>query len=527
MLTTTRLANSTPLAWLSYAFDYAIWGLNPVGYHLTNLLLHALNAVLLQRLAARLLGRIFPDAEPFELALGALVAALTFALSPLRAESVAWASERRDVLAGMFFLSSLLLYVKFTLGQSFRARRRDYILSLALYIGAALSKATVVALPLALLALDIYPLRRLAATETPNERRARVIEKLPYLALAALAALLALHAQLASGNLVALAAHSPSARLAQALFGLGFYVRKTVFPDGLHALYPLGHPRLLSAPTLTGLATLAAAVGLCAAAGVTRRAQAALWIYYLALLLPVLGLAQNGPQLVALRYSYLSCLGWAVLAGAAATAAARARRKHPARGAAALAALVVWLASGAWILQRQIALWHDDFSLWGDVVARYPLSADANANFAAALLRGKDFPGAENRARLALGLDPTSTSAHFTLAKALLAENRPTDARDTLEQGLKSDPAWADGEALLGVALSAEGRADDALPHLQRAAALLPDSAPAQANAGAVLAQQRRYAQALPYFEQAARLDPAYAGQLEHLRRDLAGSRPR
>ncbi|NNN05643.1 MAG: hypothetical protein HKL90_07060, partial [Elusimicrobia bacterium] len=364
MLTTTRLANNTPLAWLSYAVDYAIWGLNPVGYHLTNLLLHALNAVLLQRLASRLLGRIFPDAKPAELALGALVAALAFGLSALRAESVAWASERRDVLAGTFFLSSLLFYVKFALGRSSVERRKDYILSLVLYAGAALSKATVVPLPLALLALDGYPLRRLGAGETPRERRARLIEKLPYLALAALAALLALRAQLASGSLVALSDHSLTGRLAQALFGLGFYVRKTFLPIDLHALYPLGHPAALSLPTLVSLASIIAVAAVCAAVGVTRRAQAALWAYYLALLLPVLGLMQNGPQLVALRYSYLSCLGWAVLAGAAATAAARSRIKNPARSAAALAALAVWLAYGTWSLQRQIALWHDDLTLW-------------------------------------------------------------------------------------------------------------------------------------------------------------------
>lgn len=527
MLTTTRLANSTPLAWLSYAIDYAIWGLNPVGYHLTNLLLHALNAVLLQRLAARLLGRIFPAARPAELALGALIAALTFGLSPLRAESVAWASERRDVLAGAFYLSSILFYVRFTEDRNLGPRRGDYALSLVFYTGAALTKATVVPLPLALLALDVYPLRRLGAAETSLERRERLIEKLPYLALAVLAALLALRAQWTSGNLVALSEHSPSARLAQALFGLGFYVRKTVLPTGLHALYPLGHPRLLSRPTLTGLATLAAAAGLCATAGVTRRAQAVLWIYYAALLLPVLGLLQNGPQLVALRYSYLSCMGWAVLVGATATAAARLRSKYPARGAAALAALIVWLAAGTWALQHQIALWHDDRTLWGDVLVRYPLSADANANFAAALLRDKDFSGAENRARFALTLDAANTSANFTLAKALLAQNRPTEARTALAQGLKFNPVWAGGEALLGLALNADGRIDEALTHLQRAAELLPDSAQAQGNVGAVLALRGRYDQALPYFEQAARLDPAYAGQLEHLRHDLAGPHPR
>ncbi len=524
MLTTTHMANNTPLAWLSYGLDYALWGLNPAGYHLTNLLLHALNAALLYRLAALLLRRVFPAEAPRAVELGAAAAALAFALSPLRAESVAWASERRDVLAGAFYLATVLFYAKSALAREPRERRRGYAVSLAFFAGAALCKATVVPLPLALLALDVYPLRRLGAGERPREVRARLVEKLPYLALSAASAAMAVRAQLASGNLVSVADHAPANRLAQAVYGLGFYVRKTALPTGLHALYPLGRPTLLSAPTFISAATIALAALACAAAGVSRRAPAARWGYYAVRRLPVLGLLQNGGQLVALRYSYLSCLGWAVLAGAAAVAALRVRAKNPARGAALLGTLALWLAANAWALQGQLALWHDDRALWGDVLARYPLSADANVNFADALLQRKDLAEAERYARLGLALDPANVSAHFTLAKTLLAEGRPGEARDALERGLKFVPVWGDGDALLGVVLNTEGRVDEALPHLRRAAALLPGSAEVQGNAGAVLALHGRFAEALPYFQQAARLDPAYAGQLDRVRRDLAGA---
>ena len=527
MLTTTHMANNTPLAWLSYGIDYAVWGLNPAGYHLTNLLLHALNALLLYRLAALLLRRVFPREQPNAIELGAAVAALAFALHPLRAESVAWASERRDVLAGAFYLSTVLCYAKSALVSERRQRIRWYAASIAFFAGAALCKATVVPLPFALLALDVYPLARLGAGERLRDLRARLVEKLPYLALAAAGAGMAVRAQLASGNLVSVSDHALTSRLAQAAYGAGFYVRKTVFPTDLHALYPLGSPSLLSVPTLVSAATIVLVACACAASGVARRAQAALWGYYLILLLPVLGLVQNGRQLVALRYSYLPCLGWAVLAGAAAVSAVRGRKESPVRSAAILGALALWLASNAWAVQRQIALWHDDRALWGDVLERYPLSADANANFADALLRDKDFPAAESCARLALRLDPAGASANLTLAQTLAAEKRPAEARDALERGLTFIPDWGAGNALLGVLLNAEGRADLASKHLLRAAAQLPGSAEVQSNAGAVLALRGRYAEALPYFERAARLDPAYVGQLNHVKADLERSEPR
>jgi tetratricopeptide (TPR) repeat protein len=529
MLTTTHLANNTPLAWLSYAFDYAVWGANPAGYHLTNLLLHSLNAVLLFRVSTLLLRRAFA-AEPSTsraIEAGAAVAALAFAVHPLRVESVAWASERRDMLAGTFFLSTVLCYVKSALNREPRGQFRWYAASLAFYACAALSKASVVPLPFALLALDVFPLARLGAGETPRERRARFLEKLPYLPLAAASAAMAVRAQLRSGNLVSVSDHGLASRLAQALYGTAFYVRKTVLPTDLHALYPLGHPSLLSAASRFSALTIAVAAAACAATGVPRRAQAALWGFYLVMLAPILGVLQNGSQLVADRYSYLSCLGWAALAGAAAAAAVRGRAKNPGQSALILGALSLWLASNAWAVQRRLAVWRDDRALWGDVLERYPLSVDANVNFADALLRENDLAAAESRARLALSLEPANVSANFTLAKTLLAERRPADARDALERGLKFNPVWGDGDALLGAVLNAEGRADEALEHLRRAAVLVPNSAEIQGNAGSVLALRGRFAEALPYFERAAKLDPAYAGQLEHVKADLERSASR
>jgi protein O-mannosyl-transferase len=497
MATTTHMANYTPLAWLSYGFDYALWGLEPAGYHLTNLLLHAANAALFFLLARLLLASIFPSERGAKGELGAAFAALAFALSPLRVESVAWASERRDVLAGFFALSALYLYCRAAASRDEREHAGLRLLSLGAYLCAALSKPTVVPLPAALLALDYYPLRRLGAGEKTGYRNAVLREKIPYVLLALFAAAMAVRAQAASGNLTAVASYGLASRLAQAVCGLGFYVGRTLIPAGLSALYPLPeNAAAFARPLALSLAALAAALLALRAARVERKAAAALWIYYAAMLLPVLGLVQNGRQFVALRYSYLSCLGWALLGGAGVVAALRLREKRPFLGGAVLAAAGLWLGANAWAEQRQIALWRDDGTLWTDVIRQYRRSTGDEAGFVA-------------------------------VAETLAGQGRLADAQAALELGLRDAPGAKDAEALLGFVLARQGNDDDALPHLLLAARAKPESAEAQANAGSALARLGRFAEALPYFESAAALEPGSpdrAAVLAQVRADLARS---
>lgn len=523
MFTTTHMANYTPLAWLSYAVDFSLWHLDPFGYHLTNILFHALNAVLFYFLSRLLLSYSFSSSESW-IQYGAAFSALAFSLSPLRVESVAWAAERRDVLACFFYLTTLLLYCRSVLARDEREHVGLRLLSIGAYLCAALSKATVVPLPAALLALDYYPLERLGAGEKPARTRAVLLEKIPYAAIGLFAAAMALRAQLVSGNLTAVAQHAAADRFAQALYGLGFYVRMTALPSGLSALYPLAEgrgPLLLHA--LGGAGALAAAALALRAAGVPRKARLALWGYYAALLLPVLGIVQNGPQAVALRYSYLSCLGWALLLGAAAAVALRDRPSRWSRGV--LACLILWLAGNAWSAQTQIASWHDGRTLWQDVARRYPASPDANMNLADALLQANAPREALPYADAALALLPANRSARLTHARALAALGRAEETRAELERELQDDADWGEGRALLGVTLIGLGRFAEAVDELKRAASLLPASAEAQANAGAALAMRGALAAAVPYFERAARIDPgnpSYAALLARARADAA-----
>ena len=196
---TTHLGHYIPLTWMTLGLDYVLWGMNPLGYHLTNLLLHAANAVLFYFVAFRILGLGLPDPgdrRQADLVLSAGFAALVFAIHPLRVESVAWVTERRDVLSGLFYLSAILIYLR-TCERGERGRGW-YWAAVGLFACALLSKSMVVNLPIVLLILDVYPLRRLGgAIGWWSEPARRVyVEKIPFVLLATAAAAIAVMAQL-------------------------------------------------------------------------------------------------------------------------------------------------------------------------------------------------------------------------------------------------------------------------------------------------------------------------------------------
>src|SRR5437899_7273828 len=252
---TTHLGHYIPLTWMTLGLDYLLWGMNPVGYHLTNLLLHAADAVVFVFVVRRLLTRALPSPSEhgYALAVSSGVAALVFAIHPLRVESVAWVTERRDVLSGLFYLLTILLYL--------RAREREergrgwYWLSVAAFVCALLSKSMVVNLPIVLLILDVYPLRRLGgAVGWLSESARRVyVEKIPFVLLAAAASAIALMAQLSHDTMVSVVRLSALGRLAVSVYGLSFYLWKTVVPVNRSPLYerpptvnPWAPPFLLS-----------------------------------------------------------------------------------------------------------------------------------------------------------------------------------------------------------------------------------------------------------------------------------------
>src|SRR5437870_4074651 len=323
MFTTFHMGHYQPLSWITFAVDYLLWGAEPYGYHLTNVFLHAANAVLFYFISRRLLSLALStpyDRRDWRLDLSAAFAALLFAIHPLRVESVAWATERRDVLSGLFFLLTILCYLRSTSASIDAARSRRYLrAALAACALSLFSKATAITLPAILVILDMYPLARIEGNPrrwfTPNARKV-LWEKIPFVVLAVPFGVLALLAQQKASALRTLESYNAITRLAQALVSANFYIWKSLIPVNLSPLHEIA-PNF-SAWNLSTLASAAGAILVFTCLFVLRNrwpAALACWVYYIVMLAPVVGIAQSGPQLVADRYSYLSCLSWDVLIG--------------------------------------------------------------------------------------------------------------------------------------------------------------------------------------------------------------------
>jgi len=357
MWTSFHLGHYVPLTWMTLGLDYELWGMNPVGYHLQNLLLHCANAVLVYVLARRVMTLSGLDGEPGQLDAAAGLAALLFAVHPLRVESVAWVTERRDMLSLLFCLVSVLCYCRSVIPNE--RQRRWYILSLVTFAMALLSKATSISLPAVLLVLNVYPLKRVGVHGS-NGRSARAVflELVPFAVLSVATAVLSIVALSPPPQL------SFGGKLAVSAFSLTFYIWKSFAPSGLAPLYEM--PKVVD-PFATRYVVSYAVVVLTSAAawGVRRRFPGATtaWVVFLVVLLPMLGAVQNGPQIAADRYTYHAAPALAILA---AGAAAQWRRVPLGLRWSLPVAILALLFGLTW---RQTEIWHDSERLWSRVLA--------------------------------------------------------------------------------------------------------------------------------------------------------------
>ena len=475
MFTSAISGHWIPLTWLTLGADYLVWGMNPFGYHLTSVVVHGVNAVLLFVVAARLLAHAVPGAPEHARQLGALAAALAWALHPLRAESVAWVTERRDVVSGAFALLTVLAYVTMTERQG-AARRRWLVLALVAYTAALAAKSIVMGLPIVLVLLDVYPLRR-------GLRAWR--EKMPFVALAAVFAVVSLVVAAKAWPLTPLDARPAFVRLMQLPYVVAFYARKSIAPTGLSPLYELA-PRSdpFSAPYVISLiVVLAVAVVVGGLAWRGRPALVVAGAAYLALVAPVSGIVHIGTILVADRYSYVSTLPFAVLlGGAVATVAARPRSMTTTALGGALAAWLLTIAGLAW---GQTQVWRSTEVLWRSAIAVDPACALCHSQLGSEL---------GNR-----GLVPQAT-AHFVEAVRLRPDHPPFHRN-------------------LALALLKSGRTDEAAAHYRRVVGWFPDDAESLTRLGASLILSRRASEATEALERAARLRPADREVRYHLAR--------
>ena len=441
MLTNNVDAHWIPLTWFTFAVDYLLWGMNPVGYHLSNLLFHAVAAWLLFLVALRLLRLAGASTDDVTLTVGAAAASVFFSIHPLRAESVVWITERRDVVSGVFVLLAVLAYLRAQEPPSER-RRLWMAACLVSFQLAVLSKSIAITLPVILLLLDIYPLRRLdtwpAAWLRAANRRV-ILEKLPFVPMAVLASVVAMAI---IGGLNRFTPLTPLERLVTVTYSFWFYLWKTIVPAGLLPLYEMpirvdpAEPRFV----VGVIATLAVSVLVVA---LVRRWPAALaaWLAYVVMIGPVSGVKHTGIQLVADRYSYLSCIPWALLFGAGVCALLHARQIASERLQWRLVstAVMVWLLGLAVLASYQTTLWRTPEKLWRYAVSSDPSCFVCQHNLGTTLLKQGRAGEAIGPLERAVALREPAPLTHAALVMATLAGGDSRAAYDHLDAVRRSD----------------------------------------------------------------------------------------
>lgn len=449
-----------PLSWLTFGLDYLLWGMDPAGYHLTSLLWHAAASAVFCLLAFRVLKSSGAGSNDRTRLLGAVFAALFFAIHPLRVESASWAANRGDPVSAFFYLLSLLLYIEERLAASLIC----FILSLS-------AKATGITLPAVLLLLDVYPLGRRPSVKL-------VKEKLPFLLVALVFALVGLKGQSTARALVPMARFGLLERVEQSFYGPVFYLAKTLWPFELSPLYVLS-PRLQPAPFVLSAIFVAALT----AAVVARRRRwpwaLAAWVYYLLALLPVIGLVKLGLAIASDRYSYLPALAPALLFGAAAASVSARRRLVATAVLAGLSILTI----------SQIGYWHDSTTFWSRAIEVDPDCYVCHKNLSDALLmQGREKEAGEHLWLSSLLL----AKARHELGEWYYNAGRYEEARLRFTEALEALPNVPETENNLGLTLARLGRLSEAVDHFNRALKVKPDFAGAARNRDAVLVALRQ-----------------------------------
>ena len=506
--TSNHAANWHPISTLSHMLDCQLYGLNPAGHHLTNVVLHGAAAILLFLVLRRMTGELWPSA---------FVAAV-FACHPLRAESVAWVAERKDVLSGMMFVLTLGAYVAYV-GKAEGKERGErscgatgyYFLTLGLFALGVMSKPMLVTVPFVLLLLDYWPLGRFK----PNGGRfakGLVWEKLPMVALSAAACAVTLYVQRFAIRPTATVPFP--LRLGNAAVSSAAYVWQMIWPRGLAAFYPYPTKGIPAWELGLSLAELAA---VSIAAFMWRRQRPYLivgWLWYLGMLVPVSGLVQVGTQARADRYTYLPQIGlYVVVTWAVAEATASWRNRRRVLGGLAAIIVVALMVCG----RQATACWKNSQLLWAHALACTADNALAEGNLGNALLHEGRAEEAIVHSRRALEIGPDNHYDENALGFALLQRGLTGEAIQHFEQALRLQPGFAATHNNLGLAFFQSKRVDEAIAQFAEALKLEPGLPDTHCNLGAALVQRGRVEEAVEHYEKALALRPDYAGAANNL----------
>ncbi len=452
--TTGYASNWFPVTWFSHMLDFQIFGMDAGWHHLTNVLIHAVSAMLLFALMRRMTGRKWESA----------FVAFVFALHPLHVESVAWISERKDVLFAFFWFLTMWLYLDFVE----RRTTGKYLLMLAACCLGLMSKQMIVTLPFILLLLDAWPLKRIGI-------KTLIVEKVPLVALSIAASAIVFLAQRKGGAVLSLDAIPLTARVANAAMAYLIYIANFIWPSGLAFFYP--YPSRWPAGEVV-FATLALiAMSITVLLAYRRRPYLAVgWFWYLGTLAPVVGLIQVGHQARADRYTYIPLIGISIMV---AWAAAELPRRVVTR-LLAIAACLGWTVA-TWV---QISYWKDSASLYNRAIAVTDANYLAHLNLGVDLAAQGDYQKAVRELYTSIEENPDQPHARNSLGSVLYSVGRKDEAMEQFAQAIRLQPNEAEPHSNLGNALVDAGKPDAAIRELNIALRLNPGMANAYFGLG-------------------------------------------
>lgn len=488
-------SNWHPLTWLSLMADVTLFGVNAPRMHLVNLIIHILNAWLLFAILTNMTQAHWPSA---------FVAAV-FAIHPLHVESVAWISERKDVLSTFFVLLAIISYLRAINGPKIRW----HVIAIIFYILSLLSKQMYVTLPFLLLLIDFWPLGRVreGAGDVESDRRpttmSLIIEKLPYLVLAILFSAIAFVGQRHGGAVGSFEEFTATQRCLNSLVSYVDYLWQTILPVNLAVFYPYPNGN----PWGKGIFALAILAAITVFLVRMRARQPHLimgWLWYIGTLVPVIGLVQIGRQRMADRYMYFPMIGLLIGLTWMATKWANGQ-PHRVSVLRVVAALIV--VGFALIARIQASYWQDSATLFTHS-AKVAESSLAYTKLGYERAQLGEFAAAAYLFHRALVLDPEYVAAHTSLGNTSLAEGNPQEAIRHFRKAVELDPDHAEAHYNLGIIYSMQGKPRRAVEHYQNALRVDPDNADVHANLGIAFLMDNQEMLALKHLQRSVQIKP-------------------
>jgi len=469
--------NWFPLTWLSHMLDCELFGLASGWHHFTNVWMHALSTLLWFTVLKRITGARWKSA----------LVAFLFALHPLHVESVAWVSERKDVLSALFWVLTLWAYA----GYVGRPGRGRYLLTLFLFCLGLMAKPMLVTLPIVLLLLDRWPFRR----------GVRILEKLPFFAASIAVSVVTYLVHQTAGAIASFELVPLTARFENALVSYAVYILKMVWPANLAVFYPYSQGSLVAPAVIAGIAI--GTITVLVIRVLPRWPYLAVgWLWYLVTLLPVIGLIQAGALARADRYTYIPMIGIsiALVWGASDALEARPRTRLALAAAVCSACLVLtWL---------QVGYWRDSISLYQHAIDVTLDNYVARFNLASVMEARGSTAEAVAQLRETVRIRPYFATAHAELGQLLAKQGQPEEALGELQAAVRLKPDSADAHFRLGSVLGTLGRTGDAAAEFSQTIRLQPENADAHYNLGISLAQGDKLPEAAREFSATVRLKP-------------------